>query len=431
VIKHSILTFSSTIISVILGLVAGIIIARTLGPEGKGLWTILYLIPTMSLLLSSLGLEVAIVYFSGKKEFENETLISNALMLAIILSGICIIFLLALYYTLGRKIFGGTTIQLLHFIGVTVSIPILISRRIFVSLLQGHSKIKEFNIVLVAEKLVFLIVIIFFLIINYITIDTILVSFISSIMLSLIFSLYYTHKLSRIKISFNQQCMRKLLTFGIKGYWGNIFQFLNYRFDMFLVNFFLGPGSVGIYSVAVNLTEMIWYPSSAIATVLLPKASRSKYAESGSLVQKTAKWTFWVTFFLAIVLLISSKFLINILYGKAFLPTVDVVWFLLPGIILFSLTRITATYFIGAGKPIINAAISLLSLIANVILNLIFIPRFGINGAALATTISYTISTILTISIFVKMSGLPFFQMIVVKSKDFSQLKAAFSFSKW
>ena len=199
---------------------------------------------------------------------------------------------------------------------------------------------------------------------------------------------------------------------------------------MFLVNFFLGAGSVGIYSVAVNLTEMIWYPSSAIATVLLPKASRAQTAESGRLVQETAKWTFWITFLSAIILLISSRFLIDFLYGKAFLPTVEVVWFLVPGIILFSLTRITATYFIGAGKPIINAAISLLSLIVNVIFNLLFIPRFGIIGAALATTISYSLSTVFTVSIFVKMSRLPFFRMIALKFKDLSQLRGAVSFIK-
>ena len=56
---------------------------------------------------------------------------------------------------------------------------------------------------------------------------------------------------------------------------GNVLQFFNYRLDLFLVNYFLGPSGVGIYTVAVSMGEMLWYLPNAVSFVIFPKAANT------------------------------------------------------------------------------------------------------------------------------------------------------------
>ncbi len=86
--KNSAITFSSQILIFVLGLATSIILARALRPKGKGMYTLLILIPTVMLKLGSLGIEAANVYFTGSKKYKIEDIVSNSLLSSILLGSI-------------------------------------------------------------------------------------------------------------------------------------------------------------------------------------------------------------------------------------------------------------------------------------------------------------------------------------------------------
>jgi len=55
----------------------------------------------------------------------------------------------------------------------------------------------------------------------------------------------------------------------------NVAQFLNYKLDVFVVGFFAGTASVGRYTLAVSLAQLLWLMSNSVASVLLPKVAAS------------------------------------------------------------------------------------------------------------------------------------------------------------
>ena len=89
--KNSAITFLSQIFIVALGLITSIILARALGPTGRGIYALIILIPAVMFRLGSLGIEAANVYFTGTKRYEIKDIVSNSLLSSILL-GLILIF---------------------------------------------------------------------------------------------------------------------------------------------------------------------------------------------------------------------------------------------------------------------------------------------------------------------------------------------------
>ena len=112
------------------------------------------------------------------------------------------------------------------------------------------------------------------------------------------------------------------------------------------------------------------------------------------------------------------KDVILLLYGSEFLPSVRPLWILLPGIVSLSVYKVLGNEIAGRGKPVINSIALGVSLVVNFFLNWLLIPRWGISGAAFASTVSYTVTAVMTLVVFTKMSGNSWFDTIVVKGED-------------
>ena len=95
----------------------------------------------------------------------------------------------------------------------------------------------------------------------------------------------------------------------------------------------------------------------------------------------------------------------------------------MPGVIIFSIGRVLANDFIGRGYPEINTYIAMLIAFTNLILNLWLIPLYGIKGAAIATSISYSFDVIIKSIVFSRKNSVPYSEFIVMKLSDFELYK--------
>ena len=91
---------------------------------------------------------------------------------------------------------------------------------------------------------------------------------------------------------------------------------------------------------------------------------------------------------------------------------------ILPGIAVFSTVNILAAYIAGIGQPRLNLLVAVVALVVTISLDLYLIPRFGILGASLASTASYSVSAILTIILYVRKTGSPLRQILIPTGED-------------
>jgi O-antigen/teichoic acid export membrane protein len=185
--------------------------------------------------------------------------------------------------------------------------------------------------------------------------------------------------------------MYSVLSFGLKGYIGNVLQFFNYRLDMFFVNYFIGSASVGIYGVSVAFAEILWYFPNAVGFVIFPKATVTRPEVMSGFTPKVFWITLGVTALGAIGLVVLGKSLIQLIFSLDFVGSYLPMLVLLPGVVLLGGAKVLTNEIAGWGYPQYNSFSAGVALILTVILDLILIPRFGILGAALASSICYTV----------------------------------------
>jgi O-antigen/teichoic acid export membrane protein len=240
-----------------------------------------------------------------------------------------------------------------------------------------------------------------------------------------------------MKIAVFRLLKRKDLVFHFKdfitlfnyGKWtqlANIAQLLNYRLGYYLIEYFEGKQSLGIYSSAVAVAEGTWLISKSFAMVVLSRIvnmNNRKDAALLSLIYARISLYFSLIFILLLVLLPTIFY--TWLFGAEFYEVKWIVIFLTPGIASFALTTIYAHYFSGTGRPNISSYSSILGLVVTLIFGFWLIPTYGKIGAAITASCSFIVSGIYLTYRMTKEDGVTL-KLILPQESDFYKLKEFF-----
>jgi len=165
--------------------------------------------------------------------------------------------------------------------------------------------------------------------------------------------------------------------------------------DTIVLTYFTGLTSVALYNVALPTAKLFLYFPRAIDSILLPLTSEFWIKKKEALliagIESLYKYSFIIIIPAVFVMFSFSDILINIFFGKTYIPASNTLKILSIGMIFATLNGICVNFFSGIGKPQINSKIIYSAAIFNLITNLILIPILGIIGAAITTTISYFI----------------------------------------
>lgn len=192
--------------------------------------------------------------------------------------------------------------------------------------------------------------------------------------------------------------LRAMLSYSLPLFLGNIVQFLNYRLDIFLVKNFLGLSAVGTYTVAVWLAQTIWLaPTQLAALVMRTAAERGGGPSVVAYVARINRFSFLMSTVLALGLAAVGGLGMSAIFGRDFHTSVVPLLLLLPGVAVFSSTIILSAYLNGVQRQAVTTWVACGSLVITVGANLVLVPRIGVPGAAVTSTLSYAASTLATI----------------------------------
>ncbi len=189
--------------------------------------------------------------------------------------------------------------------------------------------------------------------------------------------------------------IKQFILFSSMAYAGNIFQFFSYKLDLWIVDAYHGKITLGIYSLAVQLSQLLWILPQSLANVLYSYASSGNEEQAINLTLLLKKIAFYGSLILGILGLVLSYIFIPFLYGKEFTPVSHLISIFLIGIIPFSLPTILAAFFAARGFFKFSFYIALSVSIVTFFAYFVLIPKYGSEGAASATVFSYLCSTIL------------------------------------
>lgn len=192
-----------------------------------------------------------------------------------------------------------------------------------------------------------------------------------------------------------------LLATALPVHGTNLLHFLNQRADVFFVQALHGAREVGLYTLAVSLAQCVLLVSSALAQPLLPHVSAAR--SPGAACAATAQAC---RLFLALglagsaTLALGGWWLVPLLFGDEFLDTRVPLLLLIPGMIGFGLTNLFIAHFVGVGRSRTNLWISLLVLAVTVVGNFTLTRAYGALGAAITSSAAYLLAGGLSLRLF-------------------------------
>ena len=408
-----------------------IFIARVLGATGKGSYDLILSTTSLLSIILGLSLRSGITYIVASENINIRKLFPKLILFATGQTLIVIVFLFVIknydittvFIPLDLSYWSILLIPLLLFTitinGYLASILIGLKENIILNNINFISKITVLILFGIGTAVIYFL---------KLTVNPLLFLTLNVIALFISIAILYQNITKKVKSNHpNKQTVesktfQSIFNYSLPCYLGNLLQFCNYKIDIFIVSFFTNIAQLGMYTLAVSLAQLIWLISNSCATVLLPKIATIKHNEHQTIAY-TAQITriiLFLSIITSICLAIFIYFMLPVLYGENFRGSIAPFIFLLPGIAFFSIARILGAYMAGIGKPKVNTIASSLGFIGTIIFDLILIPQHEIIGAAIASSISYFISTIILIYFFIKKSKLKINNIFIIQSKDIS-----------
>ncbi|MDD3491798.1 MAG: oligosaccharide flippase family protein [Candidatus Pacebacteria bacterium] len=417
-LNHISVTFSSMVIRLSLNLLIGIVVARALGPNGKGLLAVIVMIGTTIINLGNLGISSFNTFAISNKSVEEKDIISNSFWLGLIISLISFFVVLVLAFNLPIFFRNIPRSYLLIYL---VSLPFIFWANFFDGILIGEQKFRLYNIFSVITQLisligVILLLLVFRLNVFYVVVWYALINIIDA-------SLPMRSVLSRYGLSFkiNVNVFKKSLDYGLRIFLTGIFSLLILRIDLYMVNFFKGMVEAGLYSLASTFGNIFFYLPSSITTVMFPKINIENKSKKES-VARYSRISFLSVSVLALGTLLFIKFPIGLLYGREFLSAVQPILLLLPGLIALSVSNVLGLYFLSTKYPFKLTISWFLATILNALLNFIYIPQYGMVAAAITSTISYLLVFGFHYYFFHKETKMGFYDILVPRKEEISSI---------
>jgi O-antigen/teichoic acid export membrane protein len=163
------------------------------------------------------------------------------------------------------------------------------------------------------------------------------------------------------------------------------------RIDQIMLGQMKGTEAVGVYSVAVKISELWYFVPQAIINSVFPSVVQAKEISEElyyKRLQKIFNFVATTGYIFAIAITLSSSFLINFFYGDQYAEAANVLTISIWAGIFVALGLARETWLTTEGLMKFSAATTSVGAVVNIILNLLFIDKYGATGAAVATVIS-------------------------------------------
>ena len=397
------LSYGTNLAVAVLALVNILIVARALGATGRGDVAFLSAVVYLTANLAALGIHEANANVGAAEPERRPALVTNSLVLALVFSALSDAIVLGLVAIFPAV--GGDVDQTLLLVSLA-TVPILILQLYLQYLIQSDYRFVVTNIAWLLSPIVNVLVNGTFAALGTITVGTAVITNLSGQALTSLVLLWYA---ARRFSGFGRPDLalaRRSLAFGLRSHAGRIMLLGNYRLDQWLLGAISGSRELGLYSVAVSWAEVLFYLPTALASVQRPDLVRAGRQHAARHAAAVFRGAVILTALLAAVLVAAAPFLCVTVFGEEFRGSIDDLRILaLGGFGIVALKQLGNTLTAQMRPTLASTAIGV-GFVSTVVLDVLLIPRYGGVGAALASSLSYTVGGIAVVMIFSRALGI-------------------------
>jgi len=343
----------------------------------------------MLLTLGGLGVPHTIAYFTSARSARTGDVLGTSLVFAAVQTALIVSFgYMLIPFVLGRENFVAIPLSRTYLL----SVPLSLVTGISLGVLQGNLAMREFNSLRMLQSILYTggVMILWLARID----DLWWMVRLSLINLSLAACIGIVLASSKVKrtngrLRWDSSLAREMLSYGLRTQLSNTAEGLNLRLDQLLMSLILAPASLGLYVVAVTFSKLLNPVSHAIGIVVLPTIARSGPAQVVQRFGTLFRGSLVILLTLGTALTISLPVLLPLVVGETYSAAVVPAQVLALGGIFLGLNDLLNEALRGIKRPGVPATGQAISLGLTVILLYLLLPRMGILGAAVTSSIAY------------------------------------------
>lgn len=424
ILRRSILTVLIQVLQLIALVAITVLVTRATGAQGRGIYTLAASVASLSAFVTGLGISWAGIYYIGKRQFPLADVVATLLSVSSIAAGVTMAILAVAYAVFQPTYFHEMTpAQAALMVALTGLYQLASTSSSIVLGLNRPLEYAGLSLIQVVFALVLQVVL---ALTGFLNATSALVALVLGLAVSAALGWVLVGRVAPIRFGFDSRILRSFVNFGLRGYAATLMMTVSYRLDALIVNGLSGVASVGYYSIATAMAEALWYVANGLALVMFPQISSMEKKDADRITPVVCRNAVFVTLVGAAVMFALGQVLILGVFGSAMMPAVHPLWLLLPGIVTLTVAKIISSYLSGIGKPILSTYLAAGSMILTVALDLVLIPRYGISGAAAASSIVYTCTAAAAVWIFKRESGAGLLDTLIVRPEDFVRYRRVF-----
>lgn len=412
--KDATLTFGTKILSFIFSFIGSIFITRLLGVEGKGIQA--FINANVSLFSMILGLNIlqTLTYFIAKKNFDKAAARGFALILNVTSIIIFTGFTFLLFYIDSPilNLILPQEYQTLFFYYYLVILFInYITTPYFHGNWQGSAKFNIINYITILSSILNAVIFAGAWSYSKFSQNTLSLERVFSISLGITIFLFLIRISIFIKfktpINFNiKKVMKPMLLFTGVGWLIGILNFAVKRIDIWFVEYNRGIEQLGFYALATGVIDILITLILPATFVISPYLTTANNKRKEEILGRFSRIAFLLLFLFSILGLPTIKFFIPIIYGSEFTQSIMPFQILFIGGMMIILRNIFGVYNIATNNLRPNLYATFLAFIITIILDYLWVPKYGIIGASWASLIAYLVSSfIIIVSVLKKLNN--------------------------
>lgn len=399
--KGTSILFFGIIVSTVIKFSARVFIIRNISQSDYGIYglgiTILSIAFTLAILGLNNGIPKQISNLVNEEKSKVPTVIDSSILISLVssFSTCALIYLLADYFS---YVFNepGLTFPLRI---LSLSIPFILLSRILIAIFRGFDRSKEkvyFHNVL--RPVLFLGSLSIFYFIMGLNLLNVVYSYFLSWLLTGILFFVYSYRRSRLSINLSLsketlKMSKTLLLFSIPLLVTSILNLVMNWTDTLMLGYFESSDVVGLYKGTYPLSRYMTKSLGIFSFIFMPVVSKlymdNLLDEAKRTYQVVTKWLFSLSLPIFFVIFVFSEFTLGFLFGPEYRAAGLTLKLLSLGFFSHVVVGLNGQSLVAIGKNRLVLYGSLIGGLLNVILNVGLIPLFGIEGAAIASTIGY------------------------------------------
>jgi len=417
-IQSALTTLAFKIIAMAAGLAVSVVIARVLGPEGRGVYALVMTIIVLSASFGVFGLTASNTYFAAKDGSMARTIGMQSLITGLIGAGLAIL-TIQFIKIIGPSAFRGLDDALL---GLTCAlIPLFLWGNLFAFAFLGRGRILAFNTFETGQRVIFFAFSFIFLWMFQNTLETFLAAVLSVLGLLVVLYIIYYFRNAAPGPFYESGYTAASIAYGIKSYVATMLTLAVMKSGVLFVNYFGGNDDAGFFAVAQQISELVIIIPTVVGTVLFGRVSKGDSYYLTPMVLRTITAVFLPV---TLVMFLGSDWLIRFVFGTEFSSSITALKIMLPGAFLLGLEVIIAKDLAGRGYPWPAVLSWVPVLFINILGFVILIPKFGVNGAALSVSISFLVIFLVITAYYVRLSKSSLGELFLVRQEDVRILKS-------